>query len=83
LKIIRGGAWVVLFAVRGEAQDHLLLASSEKLPLNMRELVPQVLSRVAGKGGGSQSLAEVVVEKGADLAAILNTAADWVRQKLT
>jgi alanyl-tRNA synthetase len=82
LNIVKMGAWIVLFAACGEAQDHLIFASSEKLALNMRDLVPVVLSRGAGKGGGSPSLVEVAVEKGADLDALLDAAAEWVRQRL-
>jgi alanyl-tRNA synthetase len=82
LNIIRAGEFAVLFGIRGEENDRLIFASSEKLPLDMRELVPIVFSRVGGKGGGSSSLVEIVTEKGVDLDAVLAAAAERLEQKL-
>ena len=82
LNIIRAGEFAVLFGVRGEENDRLIFASSEKLPLDVRELMPVVFSLVAGKGGGSPSLVEIVVEKKGDLDAVLAAAAKRLEQKL-
>ncbi len=82
LNIIRAGDYAVLFGVSGEDRGHLIFATSEKLPLNMRDLIPVVLSLVQGKGGGSPTLVELVVEKNADLNAVLAAAADFLRAKL-
>jgi alanyl-tRNA synthetase len=82
LNIIRLAERVVLFAVRGGERDHFIFACSEKMPLNMRELVPLVMERAKGKGGGGSTLVEIVAEKGADLEAVLTAAEDYLRQKL-
>jgi len=82
LNIIRLAERVVLFAVRGGERDHFIFACSEKLPLNMRELVPLVTERAKGKGGGGSTLVEIVAEKGADLDSILTAAEEFLREKL-
>jgi alanyl-tRNA synthetase len=82
LNIIRLAERAVLFAVRGEERDHFIFACSEKMPLNMRELVPLVMERAKGKGGGGSSLVEIVAEKGADLEGVLIAAEGFLREKL-
>jgi alanyl-tRNA synthetase len=82
LNIIRAGDFAVLFGIRGAENDRLILASSETLPLDMRELIPLVFSRVGGKGGGSSSLVEIVTEKGADLNAVLSSLGERLELKL-
>jgi len=82
LNIIKAGEFVVLYGVEGEERKHLIFASSEKLPLDMRELLPLVFSQVQGKGGGSPSLVEIVVEKGEDLKSLLKLAFESVTKKL-
>ena len=81
LNIIRLAERAVLFAVRGADRDHFIFARSEKIPLDMRELVSWVAERAKGKGGGSPSLVEVVAEKGGDLEAILSAAAEYLSLK--
>lgn len=83
LNIIRAGEFAVLFGIRGEENDRLIFASSEKLPLDMRELVPVVFSRVAGKGGGSPSLVEIVMEKKENLEEILAVSLEYIEKKLS
>jgi alanyl-tRNA synthetase len=83
LSIIKLAECVVLFAVRGEARDHFIFASSEKLPLDMRELVPLVNSHVPSKGGGRGSLVELVAEQGANLEEILSAAQLYLEKKLS
>ncbi|MGB7296703.1 MAG: alanine--tRNA ligase-related protein [Candidatus Aminicenantales bacterium] len=82
LSIIRLAERVVLFAVRGGERDHFLFICSDKLSLDMRELMPLVMARVPGKGGGGATLVEIVVEKGADLEGILTAAEEFLRAKL-
>ncbi|MFZ2052634.1 MAG: hypothetical protein WAU81_00420 [Candidatus Aminicenantales bacterium] len=82
LNIIRLADLAVLFAVRGKERDHLVFACSDKLPLNMRELLPILASLVKAKGGGSASLVEFVAEKGSDLEAVLTAAEAYLKGKL-
>jgi alanyl-tRNA synthetase len=83
LGIIRLADRVVLFAVRSEARDHFIFACSERLPLDMRELIPLVNTRVPSKGGGRASLVELVAEQGADLEEVLSAAQAYLEEKLT
>ncbi|OGD21860.1 MAG: hypothetical protein A2W03_10750 [Candidatus Aminicenantes bacterium RBG_16_63_16] len=82
LNIIRSGDLAALFGVAGGERDHLVFAASEKLGLNMRELVSVAQAIAPARGGGSPSLVEMVIDKGADLEAVLAAAADYLRQKL-
>ncbi len=82
LRIIRMADRVVLFAVQGEARGHLIFACSQKLELDMRELVPLVAAKAPVKGGGSATLAEVVVEKGISLDPLLMSAEAFLRERL-
>jgi alanyl-tRNA synthetase len=82
LNIIRAGEFAVLFGVTGGERDHLIFAASDKLALNMRELVPVAQAVAPARGGGSPSLVEMVVDKGSDIAAILAAAAEHLKQKL-
>jgi alanyl-tRNA synthetase len=63
LNIIKRGRFVVLYGVRAEARDHLILACSESLGLDIRELIPLLSPLLKGKGGGSSSLVEIVTEE--------------------
>lgn len=82
LNIIRLAERVVLFAVREGERDHFILARSETLPLSMLELVPLVVERSKGKGGGGSSLVEIVAEKGSDLEGILSAAEECLKATL-
>ena len=82
LNVTRRADRVVLFAVRGGERDHFIFACSEKMPLNMRELVPLVMERAKGKGGGGSSLVEIVAEKGSDLEAVLAAAEEHLKARL-
>ncbi len=82
LNIIRAGEFVVLYGVRGEDRSHLVLARSENIPADLRELLPLIFARVKGKGGGSPSLVDIVLEKGEDTEAALDTAAAWLESRI-
>ncbi len=82
LHIVRLAERAVLFAVRGAERDHFIFACSEKMPLNLRELVPVVMERVKGKGGGGSTLVEIVAEKGPELEGILAAAEGYLKTKL-
>lgn len=82
LNVIRAGEFAVLYGVEGEERKHLIFARSDTLPLDMRELIPSILERTKGKGGGSSSLVEIVVDKGEDVEALLQLAAAAIAKKL-
>jgi len=80
LHIIRQGEFVVLFGVKSETRSHLILACSEGLKLDMRQLVPLVSPFINGKGGGGPSLVEIAGDPKADLPAALEKAAAFIKQ---
>lgn len=82
INIIRAGEFVTLFGVLSPERDHLIFAASEKLPLNMRDLVPVAQALVRAKGGGSPSLVEMVADKGGNLDAVLAAAAQYIRDRI-
>ncbi|MCK4555982.1 MAG: hypothetical protein KAU47_00595, partial [Candidatus Aminicenantes bacterium] len=59
LNIIRKGDFAVLFGLKEKERGLLILACSEKLNIDMRELVPLVSPLINGKGGGNPSLVEL------------------------
>jgi len=82
LSIIRRGEYVVLYALKKEQGGHFILASSESLNLDMRELVPLVSPLVKGKGGGSPSLVEIAAEEKENLESALDKAYQFIKKKL-
>ncbi|MGD2245092.1 MAG: alanine--tRNA ligase-related protein [Candidatus Aminicenantes bacterium] len=78
LNIIKNGEYVVLFGVRIEDRGHLVLASSEKLGIDMRELIPVVSPLVEGRGGGSPSLVEIFAGKAENIEKALDKAYDYI-----
>lgn len=82
LHVIKLGEFAVLYGVEGETRSHLIFARSDALPMDMRDLMPSVLERTKGKGGGNSSLVEIVVDKGADLEALLKSAGEALVQKI-
>jgi alanyl-tRNA synthetase len=59
INIINSGEFIVLFGLKLENRGHLVLACSESLGVDMRDLIPIVSPLVEGKGGGSPSLVEI------------------------
>ena len=82
LNIIRREEFVVLYALKKEKWGHLILAASENLNLDLRELVPLLSPLIKGKGGGSPSLVEMAGEKTEDLELALDKAYEYVKKKL-
>jgi alanyl-tRNA synthetase len=82
LNIIRAGGFVALFGVVGPERDHLIFAASDQLSMNMKDLVPVAQALARARGGGSPSLVEMAVDKGADLEAVLAAAAEYLKTKL-
>ena len=82
LNIINKGDFVVLFGIKGEERGHLVLACSQSLNIDMREIVPAVSSLIKGKGGGSPALVEVAGEGVENLELALSKAEEYVKQKM-
>ncbi len=82
LNIIRQGDFVVLFGLKGEERGHLILACSEGLSIDMRELVPLVSPLISGKGGGRPSLVELAGESVENIAQALEKAQQFIEKKI-
>jgi alanyl-tRNA synthetase len=81
LNIIRKGDFVVLFGLKGEERGYLILACSEKLNIDMRELVPLVSPLINGKGGGRPSLVELAGENVENIPKALDEAQQFIEKK--
>jgi alanyl-tRNA synthetase len=82
LSIIHKGDFVVLFGLKGEERGHLILGCSEKLDIDMRELVPLVSPLINGKGGGRPSLVELAGENIENIAQALDKAQKFIEKKI-
>jgi alanyl-tRNA synthetase len=80
LAIIRRGELAVAYGAAGESQAHLILARSESLKADLRQIVPAVAAVVPVKGGGGPSLVELVTAEKARLGAAVAAAAAWLRE---
>jgi len=77
LHIINGGEFIVLFGLKLENRGHLILACSESLDMDMRELIPIVSPLVEGKGGGSPSLVEIFAKNTENIEKAIDQAKKW------
>lgn len=75
LSLVRLGSFIVIFAARGEAKAHLILARSESQTIDLRSLVADLAPLFGGKGGGGASLVEIAGNRDADLEALVARAA--------
>lgn len=82
LNIIRKGDFVVLFGLKGEERGHLILACSENINIDMREIVPLVSPLIKGKGGGRPSLVEIAGERIENLEQALERAFEFIKKKM-
>ena len=82
LSLVRLGAFVAIFAVRGEAKAHLILARSESLTIDLRPLAAELVPLFNGKGGGGASLVEIAGDREADLEALVARAEVAVSARL-
>jgi len=82
LNIIRKGDFVVLFGLKEKERGLLILACSEKLNIDMRELVPLVSPLINGKGGGNPSLLELVGESSENIDKALEKAQQFIEKKI-
>ncbi len=74
LAVIRNSGFVTLFGLRSGDKAHLIMARSEDLALDLRDLIPVVSPLLDAKGGGRPSLVELVGKNPAALAAALDRA---------
>lgn len=81
LNVIRSGEFAVAYGAPGEAQGHLIVARSESIPADLRQIVPAVAAVVPVKGGGGPSLVELVTAEKARLREAVEAAAAWLREK--
>ncbi len=80
LAVAKRGDFVVIYGAAGESQGHLILARSEALKADLRQLVPVVAAVVPVKGGGGPSLVELVTADKGRLKEAVGAAADWLRE---
>jgi alanyl-tRNA synthetase len=59
LNIIRNPGYIVLFGLKADRKAYLILARSEDVDFDMRELIPAASQLINGKGGGRPSLVEL------------------------
>jgi alanyl-tRNA synthetase len=78
LSIIRSGEYIVLFGTELEDRAHLILASSESLGRDMRDLIPVVSPLIDGKGGGRETLVEIAGQKKENLKHALDKASEFL-----
>ena len=81
LNIIRLGEFVILYGLKSEERVQLILARSETIEIDLRELVPELCSVIKGKGGGSPSLVEITGEDTKKLEIALDKAYEFVKRK--
>jgi alanyl-tRNA synthetase len=74
LEVIQNPGRVVLFGVRVEKRAHVVMARSEDLAIDLRELIPVVSPLLNAKGGGRPSLVELVGDRPGALAEALAAA---------
>jgi len=79
LAIAKRGEFAVVFGAAAESQGHLILARSEALKPDLRQLAQVVGTVVPVKGGGGPSLVELVMADRARLGDAVDAAAAWLR----
>ena len=82
LNIIKAGRFAVVYGVAAESQGHLLVARSEPMKADLRQLLPIVGAVVPVKGGGGPSLVELVTTEKARLKEAIVAAVNWLRENL-
>jgi alanyl-tRNA synthetase len=79
LTIIKSGNYIVLFGTKLQDRVHLVLASSEKLDRDMRDLLPVLSPLIDGKGGGRPTLVEIAGPKEENLELALDKASEFFK----
>jgi len=83
LNLIRHPGIAVVFGITVENNAHVILARSEDLDYDLRELVPDISSEIDGKGGGRPSLVEMAGSNPTGLKSALDRAHRTLSAKLT
>jgi alanyl-tRNA synthetase len=78
LSIIRSGEYIVLLGTKLQDRAHLVLASSESLNQDMRDLIPVVSPLIDGKGGGRPTLVEIAGQRRENLKLSLDKASEFL-----
>jgi alanyl-tRNA synthetase len=82
LNIIRAAPSVVVHGLRDEKGVHVVLARSEAIDLDLRELVPELSAILEGKGGGRESLVEVAGQDEGQLEQAVNKAIELIKTRM-
>lgn len=81
--IIKSPGFVVLFGLESRERVHVVLARSDDMDLDMRELIPVMIPLINGKGGGRPSLVELAGDNKTRLEEALDAAAVIVSKQHT
>jgi len=74
LEVIQSPGRIVLFGIRAAERAHVVMARSEDVAVDVRELIPVVAPLLNAKGGGRPSLVELVGDRPGALAESLQAA---------
>jgi alanyl-tRNA synthetase len=80
LNIIKSGDFAVVYGVTAGSQGQVIIARSESIKTDLRQLVPVVAAVLPVKGGGGPSLIELVILDKSRLQAAIDAAAAWLRE---
>jgi alanyl-tRNA synthetase len=80
LAVIKRGVFAVAYGAAGESQGHLLLARSEALKADLRQLAPVIAAVVPVKGGGGPSLVELVLADKGKIKEAVEAARAWLQE---
>jgi alanyl-tRNA synthetase len=80
LGIVKRGPFAVAYGAAGEDQGHLIVARSETMKADLRQLAPVIGALVPVKGGGGPSLIELVTGDKPRLKDMVDAAASWLRE---
>ncbi|HMA54353.1 MAG TPA: alanyl-tRNA editing protein [Acidobacteriota bacterium] len=81
LNIAKRGDFAVAYGAAAETQGHIILARSETLKADLRQLIPVVAAVVPVKGGGGPSLVELVTPDKGRLKEAVDAAAGWLKER--
>jgi len=82
LNIVKSGEFAVVYGAAGESQGHLIVARSESLKADLRQVIPVIGAVLPVKGGGGPSLVELVTAEKARLQEAIDAAVAWLRENM-